>query len=230
MDFVKQQHFFDSYPRTGAKVFNSEYAVDTHGQSTTQLAALGEAAWMTGLERNADLVTTSAYAPLLNNQDAHNTDFIAIVFDHYRSYATPSYYNQVLWGQAFTDLVSGSVRTLNSSLIAVNVSVAVVVGSIQPSLRAKYAGANTVFVHKIVNLNATPFAVTVDIRGLPDGATVSTTADVTTLGAENIFAKNTFDEPLVVKNVAAQVNITGPTINTTFRPYSITVVRVYATL
>ena len=58
MDFVKQQHFFDSYPRMGAKVFNSEYAVDTKGQSTTQLAALGEATWMTGLERNADLVTT----------------------------------------------------------------------------------------------------------------------------------------------------------------------------
>ena len=231
MDFVKQQHFFDSYPRTGPKVFNSEYAVNTRGESLTQLAALGEAAWMTGLERNADLVTTSAYAPLLNNVDAHATDFIAIVFDHYRNYVTPSYWNQVLWAQSFNDLVPGSVRTLNNSLIAVNVSVTVVMGNIQPALRFdKYAGANTAFVHKVVNLNGSPFTMTIALLNLPTGSTVSKIADVVVLRASDLHSKNTFDEPHAVQNIPSQLNITWPAIRASFDPYSITVVRVYATL
>ena len=233
MDFYNQRHFFDSYPRTGSKVFNSEYAVDTRGESLTQLAALGEAAWMTGLERNADLVSTSAYAPLLTNQDGHNTDFIAIAFDRYRFYTTPSYWNQVLWAQSFTDLLPNSVYTLNYSLSAsaTNVSVTVVVGSIQSHLhRDKYAGANTVFVHKVVNLNGAPFDATVELTGLPAGATVSPTADVVVLSASELGAKNTIDQPHNVYNVPFQVNITGPTIRTQFEPYSVTVVRVYATL
>ena len=231
MDFVRQQHMFDSYPRTGPKVFNSEYAVDTRGESLTQLAALGEAAWMTGLERNADLVTTSAYAPLLNNVDAHATDFIAIVYDRYRHFVTPSYHNQLLWAQSFTDLVPGSVRTLNYTLTALNVSVTVVVGSIQPALRLqRYAGANTAFVHKVVNLNSSPFQVTIDLRGLPTGASVSTMADVVELSATDLRAHNSFEQPHAVQIVRRQLNITGPTIEASFDPYSITVVRVYATL
>ena len=231
MDFAGQQHFFDSYPRTGPKVFNSEYAVDVRGESLTQLAALGEAAWMTGLERNADLVSTSAYAPLLTNQDGHNTDFIAIAFDRYRYYTTPSYWNQVLWAQSFADLVPNSVYTLNYSLQATNVSVTVVVGSIQSHLRReKYAGANTVFVHKIVNLNGASFDATIALTGLPAGANVSTIADVVVLSATELSAKNTIDQPHNVYNVPFRVNITGPTIRTQFDPYSVTVVRVYATL
>ena len=232
MDFVRQSHYFDTYPRTGSKVFNSEYAVDTKGESLTILAALGEAAWMTGLERNADLVTTSAYAPLLTNQDAHNTDFIAIVYDHYKHYATPSYYNQVLWGQAFTDLIPGTVCTLNYSLAsAINVSVTVVQGDIQVALRrSRYAGATTVFVHKVVNLNAVPFQVTIDLHSLPRGANVSTQADVVVLSAADLHAKNTFDQPNAIGNVATQLTITGPIISAIFKPYSITLLKVYATL
>ena len=187
---------------------------------------------MTGLERNADLVTTSAYAPLLNNVDAHATDFIAIVYDRYRYFVTPSYWNQVLWAQSFTDLVPGSVSTLNYSLPAVtNVSVTVVVGAIQPARSLeRYAGANTCYVHKVVNLNAQPLAVTVDLRGLPSGATVSSVADVVVLSASDYRAHNSFEQPTAVQNRALQLNITGPTIDATFEPYSVTVVRVYATL
>ena len=231
MDFFNQQHYFDDYPRTGPKVFNSEYAVDTRGEKLTQLAALGEAAWMTGLERNADLVTTAAYAPLLTNADGRNTDFIAIAFDHYRAYATPSYYNQVLWAQAFLELVPGSVRTLNYSLSAApNVSVSVVVGDLQPAFSAAHGGANTVFVHKIVNLQGEPFPVTIDLQGLPATANLSTTADVAVLSATELSATNSFDRPQAVANIRFNVSITGPTIDTCFNAYSVTVVRVYATL
>ena len=230
MDFVNQQHFFDDYPRTGPKVFNSEYAVDTDGQRLTQLAALGEAAWMTGLERNADLVTTSAYAPLLTNADGRNTDFIAIVFDHYRHYVTPSYWNQVLWGQAFLGIVSGSVRTLSNSLAALNVSVSAVVGTVQPAARLKHGGANTVFVLKIVNLRPTPFALSIDILGLPTGANVTTTADVVVLSSSELPAQNSFEQPDAVYNIPFQVSITGPSISTCVNQYSITVARVYVTL
>ena len=61
-------------------------------------AALSEAAWMTGLERNADLVDMSSYAPLFGHVDAWQWSPNLIWFDNLRSFGTPNYYVQQLFG------------------------------------------------------------------------------------------------------------------------------------
>jgi alpha-L-arabinofuranosidase len=74
--FIENAHRYDGYPRTGPKVFVGEYAAHEPAtgaipmRPSTLRAAVAEAAFMTGLERNADVVRLSAYAPLLAHIDA----------------------------------------------------------------------------------------------------------------------------------------------------------------
>ncbi len=102
--FLKNVGRYDGYPRTGPKVFVGEYAAHLpatgphHMRPSTLQAALAEAVFMTGLERNADVVTMSAYAPLLAHIDAWQWTPNLIWFDNLRSFGTPSYYAQQLFG------------------------------------------------------------------------------------------------------------------------------------
>jgi alpha-L-arabinofuranosidase len=93
---------YDSYPRTGPKVFAGEYAAQSVGVARPENrnnweCALSEAAFVTGLERNADVVRMSSYAPLLGHVDAWQWTPNLIWFDNLRSYGTPSYYVQQLF-------------------------------------------------------------------------------------------------------------------------------------
>jgi len=103
--FLANAHRYDNYPRTGPKVFAGEYAahepVPTGRQDrpSTLNAALAEAAFMTGLERNADVVQLASYAPLFAHVDAWQWTPDLIWFDNLHSYGTPSYYVQKLYGQ-----------------------------------------------------------------------------------------------------------------------------------
>ncbi len=88
---------YDGYSRSGPKIYVGEYAV-TQGAGKGNLdAALGEAAFMTGMERNADVVRMASYAPLLTNVGNQQWGPDAIVFDASRSFGTPSYYVQLLF-------------------------------------------------------------------------------------------------------------------------------------
>jgi len=66
---------------------------------STVTAALAEAAWLTGIERNADLVGMSSYAPLFAHVDAWQWTPNLIWFDNLTSFGTPSYYVQQVFGQ-----------------------------------------------------------------------------------------------------------------------------------
>jgi alpha-N-arabinofuranosidase len=101
--FLENVGRYDSYPRQGPRVFVGEYAAHLPGgangmRPSTLEAALAESAFMTGLERNADLVTMSAYAPLLAHVDGWQWTPNLIWFDNLRSFGTPSYYAQQLFG------------------------------------------------------------------------------------------------------------------------------------
>lgn len=101
--FVANARRYDTYDRKGPKIYVGEYAV-TQGAGTGNLAAaLGEAAFMTGMERNADIVVMSSYAPLLVNVNDRRWNPDAIVFDSATSYGTPSYYVQRLFAHHRAD-------------------------------------------------------------------------------------------------------------------------------
>jgi alpha-L-arabinofuranosidase len=93
---------YDNYDRNGPKIFAGEYAAhskeaaDAEGRNNWE-SALAEAAFMTGLERNADVVQMCSYAPLLAHVDAWQWRPDLIWFDNLRTVATPNYYVQKLF-------------------------------------------------------------------------------------------------------------------------------------
>ncbi|HLK14065.1 MAG TPA: alpha-L-arabinofuranosidase C-terminal domain-containing protein, partial [Fimbriimonadaceae bacterium] len=96
--FWRNAGIYDRAPRTGPKVYVGEYAVTSNCGKGNLRAALAEAAFMTGLERNSDLVEMASYAPLFVNVNNRAWNPDAICFDGEHSYGTPSYYVQSLFG------------------------------------------------------------------------------------------------------------------------------------
>lgn len=93
---------YDSYDRDGAKVFLGEYAATSKGVGTIQTksnlkAAMSEAAYMTGLERNGDVVVMASYAPIFAKINAQEWTINMIWFDSHNTVLTPSYYTQMLF-------------------------------------------------------------------------------------------------------------------------------------
>lgn len=103
--FIANAIRYDDYNRNGPKIFVGEYAV-TRGCGTGNLrAAIAEAAFMTGIERNSDIVVMAAYAPLFVNANARIWNPDLICFDNCNVYGTPSYYVQMLFSQHRGDIV-----------------------------------------------------------------------------------------------------------------------------
>jgi alpha-L-arabinofuranosidase len=103
--FMGQAHRYDGYDRTGPKVYVGEYAV-TQGCGKGNLrGALGEAAFMTGMERNSDVVVMASYAPLFANVDIRRWTPDLINFDSSRVYGLPSYYVQQMFSRNRGDVV-----------------------------------------------------------------------------------------------------------------------------
>jgi alpha-L-arabinofuranosidase len=97
---------YDGYDRHGPRVFVGEYAVTQNCGNGNLLAALGEAAFMTGLERNGDIVAMASYAPLFcNSSFDDNWEPDAIYFDNAKAFGTPSYYVQEMFGANRVDVV-----------------------------------------------------------------------------------------------------------------------------
>jgi alpha-L-arabinofuranosidase len=97
--FMRRTDQYDKYDRHGPKIFVGEYAVTQNAGKGNLRAAIGEAAFMTGMERNSDIVKMASYAPLFVNLNhrAWNPDLIN--FDSSRWYGIPSYYVQKMFSE-----------------------------------------------------------------------------------------------------------------------------------
>ena len=112
---------YDKYDRKGPKIFVGEWATREGAPTTNLNAALGDAAWMTGMERNADLIIMSCYAPLFVNVNtatstapkAWQWDSDLIGYNALNSYGSPSYYVQKLFG----NLLGNKIVPINASNI-----------------------------------------------------------------------------------------------------------------
>lgn len=98
--FIEQYRKYDSYSRTGPKVYVGEYAVTSECGLGNQIAALGEAVYMCGMEKNSDIVTMNSYAPIFVNTNDRKWNPDMIVFDASVSYGTPSYHVQNLFSNS----------------------------------------------------------------------------------------------------------------------------------
>ncbi len=105
--FLQNNDRYDSYDRGGPKVFLGEYA----SQGNTFKNALTEAAFMTGLERNADVVKLASYAPLLANEDYVQWRPDMIWFNNHASWGSASYEVQKLFMTNVGDRVVPTTAT-----------------------------------------------------------------------------------------------------------------------
>ncbi|MDQ4051593.1 MAG: DUF1349 domain-containing protein [Actinomycetota bacterium] len=102
--FLANNHRYDSYDRAGPKVFLGEYA----SRGNTLGNALSEASYMTGLQRNADVVRLASYAPLLSNESHVQWTPDAIWFDNDESWESASWHVQKMFGNNVGDEVAPS--------------------------------------------------------------------------------------------------------------------------
>ncbi|AIE86187.1 alpha-L-arabinofuranosidase C-terminal domain-containing protein [Fimbriimonas ginsengisoli] len=107
VEMARDSGHYDGYDRKGPKIFVGEWATVMGRPTPTFEAALGDAAWLTGLERNSDLVVMECYAPLLVNVNPGGAQWPTnlIGYDALTSYGSPAYYVQTMFGQNTGDVV-----------------------------------------------------------------------------------------------------------------------------
>ena len=104
--FIGYATKYDNYSRSGPKVFVGEYAVTSgYGTYGNLAAALGEAAFMTGMERNSDIVAMASYAPLFGNVNSLQWKPDLIYYNSSQAFGTPSYYVQKMFSNNRGDMV-----------------------------------------------------------------------------------------------------------------------------
>lgn len=127
--FYDHTDFYDAYPRD-VKVFSGEYAAHpvngmNKPEANTLGGALAEAAFLTGVERNADVVVLASYAPLFARAGFAQWSPDMIWFDEKRAYGTPSYYVQKMYGEnmgTVTLSMDGQEEKLRKEAVYVNLS------------------------------------------------------------------------------------------------------------
>ena len=110
--FIGEYNKYDSYARTDPKVYVGEYAVTSGCGNGNLIAALGEAVYMAGIEKNSDIVPMNSYAPIFVNTNDRYWSPDMIVFDNSTAYGTPSYYVQKLF--------STNIGTVNVQMAEAN--------------------------------------------------------------------------------------------------------------
>ncbi|XP_073525950.1 LOW QUALITY PROTEIN: uncharacterized protein [Phyllobates terribilis] len=206
-------HIFDKSPRNGPKAFVSEYAVrniaDTGKGSL--LAALAEAAFLLGVERNSDHVVMASYAPLFVNDNDRRWNPDAIVFNSSQVYGTPSY-----WMQLFFKRSSGS--TLLQSVLQTNLTS---VEATSISWENPNDGETYILI-KVVNFGSDYVNLTANIVGLDANTVNLKGSGMTVLTSDNVMDENSFQDPTKVVPVSASFEQTGTNLNLVLEPYSLT--------
>jgi alpha-N-arabinofuranosidase len=208
--FLANTNRYDGYDRSGPKVFVGEYAAQTAGvvrpdNRNNWEAALAEAAFMTGIERNADVVVMASYAPLFAHVDAWQWTPNLIWFDNLRSYGTPSYQVQKLFAN------NRGTRILP---VAVNGTDGLFASA---SLNER---TGEVIVKAV---NATPKARPVRFA-LPGARAAAADARAIVLTADP-RAENDLDHPRRVAPVESRIQASSSPLDITLQPSSVTVLR-----
>lgn len=217
--FLESADHYDNYERNGPKVFVGEYAAQSVGVASPDNrnnlhCALAEAAFMTGLERNADLVTMSCYAPLFGHVDGWQWTPDLIWFDNLRVYGTPNYYIQQMFSLNRGDkLLPVALRDLPA---------------MKGQKKSLYASSvldekEGYVIVKAVNITAETIKATVELQGIGQ---LGPKAKAIVLGSDKLTDENSLENPKKVYPVESSLSLSGSTFSYGFKPYSLTVLRV----
>lgn len=204
VDMFREAAHYDKADRTGPKIFVGEWATREGTPTPNFGAALGDAAWMTGLERNSDLVVMAAYAPLLVNVNpgAMQWDTDLIGFNTLTNYASPSYYAQSMFASCLGD------HTLESSMTGAG-------DRIFYSITASQAAHKACL--KIVNASSTQQPIHISFDGIGNSVPVR----IETLKADSTQATNTITEPDRIRPISSSMTMSQGQLPYVLPGYSI---------
>jgi alpha-L-arabinofuranosidase len=215
--FLANATRYDNYDRSGSKVFAGEYAaqsdktVSIHNKNNWE-TAIAEAAFMTGMERNAAVVHLASYAPLFAHVDGWQWTPDLIWVDNLRSYGTPNYHVQKLFSNyKGTDVVP---VLKNNEVIA---------GKDSLYASAVIDKKNNEVIIKVVNASNKQKSSSFSIDGADK---LSSQGSVTLLRGNSLQAVNSLDNPTAVSPVTKPVELNGKQLDLALDPYSFSVIRV----
>lgn len=189
--FFKNTHRYDNYDRKGPKVFMGEYAAQSVAMVSVKNrnnleCALSEAAYLTGLERNADIVRMASYAPLFGHAEAWQWTPNLIWVDNLRIYGTPNYYVQQLFSRNRGDVIlpthlaglqksSSGVENLYASAVRDDRTKEIILKVVNPTAKPISAKINLPGVSRIIGGSETILAGTdlQDVNSLDEPARVA---------------------------------------------------------
>lgn len=209
---------YDKYDRKGPAVFAGEYASHDYstGKQNNFLSALSEAAFMTGLERNADIVHMCTYAPLFAHVDGWQWNPDMIWFDNLRMMKTPNYYIQQIYAK------NKGTNVLNLSWSKTKKAIT---GQDNLYASAVYDSAEKCYIIKVANTSKEAKSVKISINGVKKGA-VLTIGDCLVMQNNELKAINTLDNPDAIVPQETSATINGNVLTATVNQQSFSVFKV----
>jgi alpha-L-arabinofuranosidase len=215
--FFSNASRYDNYERTGPKVFAGEYAA--HSKENTDAesrnnweSALAEAAFMTGLERNADIVQMCSYAPLFAHVDAWQWRPDLIWFDNLNTVATPNYYVQKLFS-----------TNKGTDVVAITENEKPVAGKDSLYCSAVIDKQKSELVIKIVNISSGSQIIELNLTGIK---LAKTDAVSQTLAANDLYSYNKLAELDKLKPEEKKFPVKTNKFDQNLPAYSVTVLKI----
>lgn len=212
--FMKNNTRYDNYDRNGIKVFAGEYAAHSREAAAPEsrnswLSALAEAAFMTGLDRNAAVVNMASYAPLLAHVGAWQWRPDLIWFDNLNCIGTPNYYVQKIFSthkgtKEIPVLNAGKPLTGTDSLYA----------------SASSDGNTGELYIKLVNTSKSAKPVRIS----PEGYSFRKAGVIETLKSAGLYDYNSIEKPELIYPAEKQISMDGKKLTVNLDPWSVNVI------
>lgn len=208
--FFNDLHHYDNADRKGPKIFVGEWATREGSPTPNFNAALGDAAWMTAMERNSDIVIMQAYAPLFVNVNPGGmqwkTDLIG--YDGLSSYGSPAYWAQVMFSNHRGDaIVKAAWQEPPAQVLPYSVT--------------RDTKTGRVFI-KLVNRAAAAQPIHVRLQG---ARAVAPEGEAVLLSAKDPTDTNSITEPDKIRPVTSKIGYCTDDFTYSLAPYSITILK-----
>jgi alpha-N-arabinofuranosidase len=211
-EFFEDVKHYDNADRGGPKIFVGEWATREGSPTTNMGAALGDAAWMTGMERNSDLIVMASYAPLFVNVNPGGMQWESdlIGYNALTSYGSPSYYAQSMFAEYLGTEVPASSVTGGGERFFYSVTR-------DPAKGAVYL--------KLVNASSDAQSIEISLTG---AKSVGKMGALVSLSGANWAETNTITAPVRIVPAKSPLKNTGAKFSHVIPAYSIQVIELQA--
>ncbi len=215
--FLDNTDRYDAYDRKGYKIFAGEYAAQSVATASPENrnnwhTAMAEAAFLTGLERNAEVVHLTSYAPLLAHVDGWQWTPDLIWFDNLRSYGTPNYYVQKLFS-----------TNKGTKLVPVTTDGIALTGQGELYASSVIDDKTKEIAVKMLNSGSSDKYVKIALKGV---GKINSKGTWIVMNSSDLKVVNSIDNPRAIAPSEKEIAIQGKNIELTLPPYSLSVVKV----